>query len=232
MTENIEKSKNNIGYIISVGCVCLLLGLIVSIQTKEYLGIDRSHAIASRELNELLLILKETKSKNVSLENQLKTLRKQLDDLDKKGIKAGIKSPEFQKIYEAAGLTPIKGKGVVISLNNAPKTDATESYDNLVHSDDLLKIVNDLKAAGAKAISINDQRIVTTSEIVTAGKNIVINQNKILPPYVIKAIGPEDTIISALRMQGGVIEYLEVFGIQISIKADQSVVVPAYTGKL
>ena len=57
---------------------------------------------------------------------------------------------------------------------------------------------------------------------------IVINKNKIEPPYVIKVIGDYDTISSALLIRGGIAEYLALFGIEIDIQKAEALEVLAY----
>jgi uncharacterized protein YlxW (UPF0749 family) len=52
-----------------------------------------------------------------------------------------------------------------------------------------LKIVNEMRVSGAEAISVNDERITAMSEIRCAGTTILVNLNKIAPPFVIKATG-------------------------------------------
>ena len=59
----------------------------------------------------------------------------------------------------------------------------------IIHDEDLLRVLNELCAAGAEAISINDQRIVATTEVRCAGPTVSVNNVRSAPPYVIKAIG-------------------------------------------
>jgi len=77
-----------------------------------------------------------------------------------------------------------------------------------VRYDDLLKLVNELNAAGAEAIAINDERIIATTEIRNAGNYIVINTNRYSAPFEIKAIGNPDTLEAALKLLGGVADDL------------------------
>ena len=55
---------------------------------------------------------------------------------------------------------------------------------------------------------------------------------KLAPPFIIQAIGDPDTLETSLKMRGGVIESLQVFGIQVNIKKQDKVEVPAYTGPI
>ena len=59
----------------------------------------------------------------------------------------------------------------------------------IIHDDDLLRVINELRAAGAEAIAINGERIVAMSEIRCAGPTLSVNNNRSAPPYEIKAIG-------------------------------------------
>ena len=88
-------------------------------------------------------------------------------------------------------------------------------------------MLNELRAAGAEAISLNDQRIVAMSEVRCAGPTVSVNNVRSAPPYVIKAIGAPKTLTSALRLRGGVVETFEFWGIQVKIKAADKVHVPA-----
>jgi len=72
----------------------------------------------------------------------------------------------------------------------------------------LVDIVNELKNAGAEAISVNDIRIVATSSIEMEKNNIVVDGKRIARPYVIKAIGNSEIMNSSLIRPGGTIEYI------------------------
>jgi len=233
--QDIKKNslRPNIGYIGSMMIVFFVLGLIIATQTKKHIEAENSGIPASRQLNELVLILKETQNKKSDLEKQLAGLRQQMHSFDKESLPAGLSNLQFQKLYQIAGLTPVKGNGIILSLNDSGNIDMSSTdNDGLVHSDDILKIINEIKASGAKAIAINNQRLVTTSEIITAGNNIMVNQSRLTSPYIIKAIGPSDTMISALKMRGGIVEYLEVFGIKVNIETRPDLTIPPYTGSL
>lgn len=99
----------------------------------------------------------------------------------------------------------------------------------MVHDEDLLKIVNELRAGGAEAISINDQRIIAISEIRCVGPTININSTRYAPPYVIKAIGNPETLQAALNLKGGIVDTLKFYGIKIDIQTSNNIVVPKYS---
>ncbi|MBY0402925.1 MAG: DUF881 domain-containing protein, partial [Cyanobacteria bacterium] len=146
--------------------------------------------------------------------------------------------PNYNKLLELGGLTVVKGPGIILTLNesanpvqgNTGKRSA--EVQNSLPSEDLLKLFNDLKAAGASSISINNQRIVTHTEIVNAGPSIVVNQTRIAPPFEIKALGNPPVLDAALTLRGGILEYLQFFGIQSHIRQKKEVILPAYSGTL
>lgn len=238
MTSTDQNIKNHsiwqsVGYIGSMMLVLFLLGLIISTQTRKHIEAENSRIPATRQLDELVLILKEAQNKKTDLEKQLASLRQQIHSYNQESKPEGLSNSQFQKLYQIAGLTAVKGEGIILDINDSGNEQRQNSdNDGLVHSEDILKIINEMKSAGAKAISINNQRLVTTSEIVTAGNSIMVNQSRLVPPYTIKAVGPADTMMSALKMRGGILEYLEVFGIKINIRTKPEITIPPYTGSL
>ena len=86
---------------------------------------------------------------------------------------------EKDKYKMIAGLTTVRGDGVVITLKD------TDSY---VYYTDILLLLNELKAADVQAISINDERVVTTTEIRSAGRYIMVNGRQFVSPYTINRI--------------------------------------------
>jgi len=134
-----------------------------------------------------------------------------------------------------AGTVAVAGPGVEVSLNDSNQAVRPGENPNLyvLHDEDVLKVINELKAAGAEALSINGQRMLATSEIRCIGPTILTNQNhRLTPPFVIDAVGNPDTMVNALQMRGGVVEQLSFWGIQIDIKKLAEVKIPAYAGSI
>ena len=95
-------------------------------------------------------------------------------------------------------MVPAEGQGVTITIDDSKTKSKAGENPNLylIHDDDLLKVINELKAAGAEAISINEQRLIATSEIRCAGPTLSVNNIRSAPPYEIKAIG-EDVLLKS-----------------------------------
>ena len=145
-------------------------------------------------------------------------------------MRAGAgKDPADDRMKLMAGTTDVEGEGIEILLDDSNIAKKSGENPNLyiIHDEDLLRVLNELRAAGAEAISVNDQRIVAMSEIRCAGPTISVNNVRSAPPYVIKAIGAPKTLSSALRLRGGVVETFEFWGIQVKIKTVEKLHIPA-----
>ena len=96
-----------------------------------------------------------------------------------------------------AGLTDVKGDGIIITYTEDENSELGKIEDR-----HLIELVNELRLAGAEAISINDQRITNMSDIINVmidGKEfILVNRKRMTSPYIIKAIGDQKYLESAL----------------------------------
>jgi uncharacterized protein YlxW (UPF0749 family) len=137
----------------------------------------------------------------------------------------------LKKTNAFLGLTELKGEGINITVeDNENATINDENLTNeLVHNTDLIELVNELKNAGAEAISINGQRIVSTSCINCDGTVISVNGKKINSPFVISAIGNKESL-SGITRPGSYIELMEEDGISVKVEKLTSVIIPKYNG--
>lgn len=92
-----------------------------------------------------------------------------------------------------AGLAPMSGRGVVVSLSDSDLVESPSGNVNdlVIHSEDVRAVVNALWRAGAEAMSVNGQRLVGTSAVVCVGNTLLVNGTVHSPPYVVTAIGAE-----------------------------------------
>lgn len=141
---------------------------------------------------------------------------------------------ELDVLSLLAGTKDIKGEGIVITLNDGVKTpNSTEiNSDTLVHDSDVLTVVNELKAAGAEAISVNGQRIISTSAIRCVGPVIQVNYQKVAAPFEIKAIGDAQYLESAMNIKNGIVDTLKELGIGVTVVRQPEVRIPKYEGSL
>ncbi len=217
---------------ITLSIVALLLGLLIAMQLRS--TNDVYNAMPDLRVTEMRAVLMETIRQNQLLTRELEEARDKLRQYEEtamrgEGILELIQN-ELQNARMLAGLVDVQGEGLVITLTDsqAPSLPGDNPNVYLVHDEDLLKLVNVLSAAGAEAISVNEQRLLATSEIHCAGPTISINNVRVGAPFVIKAIGNAETLESALRMRDGIIDTLKFYGIGVQVKREANLVVPAY----
>ena len=181
---------------IILGAVCLILVFAISIQIKTIEDANKTVAGAFSE-NGLRDEVFKWKARYEEIYGKVQEEEKKLDKA-RKDVSANNESSastreELKLANRLLGLTEVRGKGITIVLDDNKSTIAESTMigniaDYIVHDNDLIKLVNDLKNGGAEAISINDQRIVNTTGIVCDGNVVRINGQKVSAPFEIKAI--------------------------------------------
>lgn len=141
---------------------------------------------------------------------------------------------ELEQLSILSGSTDLKGEGIIITLTDGTKEVSSSSRtDTLVHDSDVLAIVNELKVAGAEAISVNDERIIATTAIRCVGSVIQVNYQKIATPFVIKAIGNSEYLESAMNLKNGVADNLkEIYGIGVNVSKSKNIEIKKYSGTI
>ena len=112
------------------------------------------------------------------------------------------------------GTTEVHGEGIIININDG---------NDLIHQEDIVILLDELKNAGAEAISVNGQRIVSNTYFYCDGSVILIDGVKIGNPFVIKAIGDSQTIYGAITRNKGYVATLTKDGIQVDVQKSEDV---------
>lgn len=152
---------------------------------------------------------------------------------------------ELEKTKVLVGLTDLVGPGVEIILNDRKKETLPNINENnpiewyIVHDEDVLKVINELLAAGAEAISINDMRIVSNTRIRCGGPTINVKNQPLAPPFIIHAIGNPDKLNNFLtnssfdaQQSMSIYNYLTSYGIEFTIRKEENVKVPRFYGSM
>ena len=140
-----------------------------------------------------------------------------------------------------AGLLPQVGPGVTVTLSDAPQETSASSPDNpnllLVHQQDIQAVVNAMWKGGAQAITIQGQRVVSTTGIRCIGNSVQLQGVPYSQPYVISAVGDPAALTDAIARDS----YLQVYRVDaadpdIAVGWDEQVedkiTAPAYDGLL
>ncbi len=190
------------------------------------------------DLVQVVTRMEETKS---TLEDRLAGLREELSALEDEAAEgAGMRDSfreELESVRALAGLTQLRGPGVEVMLDDASQVPSgVDPNACLIHDYDLSAVVNALFAAGAEAVSINDERIVPTTAVRCAGNTILVNSTRVGAPYTVRAIGDAEELESALREDeaaGPVFEsYPQTYGLSAKVDRRDELILPAYRGRL
>ncbi|MBE5812798.1 MAG: DUF881 domain-containing protein [Clostridiales bacterium] len=222
-------------FVFTITFICFVLGLIFTMQIKTVKKNTETTTLS--RTTELQAQYAELKKEYDNLSETLAEKEKQIQDYRNAQTEDETKELLKQDLTNAlknAGLTDVRGQGVVITMNDSLENFGigVDLNSYLVHDEDLLNVVNELKATGAEAISINDQRIIAMSEIRCAGTTILVNGKRLSPPYVIKAIGDSASLESGVTMRGGYVDILKGWGIRIDITKESDVFVPKYSNPI
>lgn len=217
----------------AVAFVCLCLGFLLAVQLQTQSTLQRPSTLPSRRLETAMAMLQQTEKELERLRQENESLRAAVAGSASSRASLRELVTELQRAQVLAGLTRVTGPGVIITLNDStrPARPGEDEDVYLIHAEDLLSTVNELRAAGAEAIAINGQRVVGTTAIRCVGPNILINTTKVAPPFTIAAIGQQDDL-RQVDMRGGLLDSLRAWGMDVQLTEKDLLVLPAYTGSV
>ena len=229
------KKDLKIAMILGIMCFFLTAGIVIQINTVSKSTTTVGKTLVENELRDSVLRWKQkyenAYEKLQNKEKQLEELRESVANIDESHGGLTTKLNNYNTIL---GKNDVIGKGVIITVKDGTGLTLNGGFasDYIVHDGDLYELVNALKNAGAEAISINDQRIVSKSSITCAGNVVLINGEKVGVPYVIKAIGAPVNLYGAVTIAGGYMDLMLRDGVDVSIKQvdTETIVVPKYNG--
>ncbi len=213
----------------------LLLGVLVSMQARTILNVNKQKTSAEVRLEQYRALLEEEKKRTEDLKLQINENEKKKDEY-LKGFEDNARQNDYLK-YMAneigrlkliSGLSDVRGRGIIIKLDDAPAREIDNPNFLIIHDQDVYSVINELKKAGAQAISINGERLIATSEQVCAGPNIRINKNRHPVPYEIKAIGDPE-LLSAGVEQSPKVNEMRSFDIKVEISKSNDIVIEKYS---
>lgn len=167
--------------------------------------------------------LVQTELENQQLANDNEKLRQELAKYEEGQNAAMLADQQLLDAKRNAGLNSMNGPGLQITLDDSNRqAKGVDTQNYVIHEAYIRQLVNILWSGGAEAISVNDQRITSDTEIFCSGPFIQINGTRQMTPYVISAIGDSRNLQSALNFyylwdqledfqkQYGIIRQLEV----------------------
>lgn len=223
-------NKNKIAITLGVMCILLTSGIIIQVNTIKSNSISNTVRTSNNDLRDEVLKWKEKYEKvYAELQHSENDLARVRQEATKDNNTYTEMEQELKSVNALLGLTDLTGEGIVITVSDSDSASIhDENLSNaLVHNTDLIELVNELKNANAEAISINGQRIISSTHINCVGTLITVNGEKINSPFVISAIGNKERLSGIIR-PGSYIEIMEEDGIIVKVEKSSEVKIPKY----
>ena len=223
--------KGKITLSITIGCTAFILTMVMFTQFKTVEETDITGIEVMREAElrseltswknkyeESVLKVAEIENKIIEYNNQIKN-NNNIEELLRE---------ELNQAEKYAGFTDLRGEGIVVTLSDTP--------DREIEASDLMNVINELKLAGAEAISVNNERVVATSDISNVNyRYIFINTSdkdkryRIQSPYIVRAIGNKKYLESAITIKYGFLDEMKAENKSVTYNLDDNVIIKKRT---
>lgn len=183
--------------------------------------------------NDIAELLAERTVTLEELQSEVNQLTSQRDSvLERENPEVPVVSPALNAAVDGV---PVRGPGMKIRLWDAPALpdSAVDPNDLVVHQQDIEAVVNALWAGGAEAISIQGQRITSTTAIRCVGNVLLLHGRQYSPPYMIEAIGDQEALAAAMDDSPPIQTYLlwvDRVGLGWEVTRLSVIEMPAYDG--
>ena len=216
--------KEKIVMAVTIGIVCVVLMAVMFAQFRTIEETDITGIETARE-EELRTMISSWKTKYEETTEKISETKQKVNEYQEKTASVeetkALLDEELEQTNKLVGKTNVTGEGVVITLE--------DNEEIQIEYTDLLSLLNELKLAGAEAISINDKRIVNMTEIVEVNGIIMINEERVTSPYTVKAIGNKTYLSSALSLKNsGYIDKYTSLGKTVSMIQGDNIRISAY----
>jgi uncharacterized protein YlxW (UPF0749 family) len=224
-----------------VPVVALAAGLLFATSERTAQGTD----LRGGEVVALSGLIEQRDNAIARQQQQLADLQRQVQQLTRQvaGRDGAVASVQAGGDAGAlsAGLVPLTGRGVQITLDDAPtRPDGSlpvgaRPDDLVIHQSDVQAVVNAVWAAGADGVAVMNQRLVATSAVRCVGNVLLLQGRTYSPPFVITAIG--DGAAVRARLAGSpqvqiLQQAADQLGLTFTVRDVPLVRLPAYAGSL
>jgi uncharacterized protein YlxW (UPF0749 family) len=210
------KKNNKINKLVTVIIICVIFGVVMGVQLNTMVvgdfTLSHKNEIEAQELIELKKTTESMKTKIIDFKSRVEELESERADESIPLKKLKLTVDEYKL---AAGYTSVYGPGIIIVLESNIGTNIAEVIEGKRY---LINLINELKVFGAEVISINNYRIVGRTEITLAGNHINVNGISIAQPYIIQAIGDQESLKQYVEHGTILFELMELDGITFNIK--------------
>jgi uncharacterized protein YlxW (UPF0749 family) len=216
----------------------LILGVLIVMQFKTDKPIESNIPVDEIQARDDLL--KDFIDEQSYLQSRIVTLRKQIEE-SQQSIELQSETTNIallENLKKGVGLSDLSGTGIKIILNDSPlayRNDKDVLPIEIIQASDIRDIVNILNATHAEAISLNDQRVISSSAISSVGSTVLVNNAHVAPPFLISAIGDTNSMLHGLEnsyLLAELYEKVKKSKVVFEVTANNTVTVPIYNGVL
>ncbi|MGY1782750.1 DUF881 domain-containing protein [Geodermatophilus sp. SYSU D01036] len=224
-----------------VPVVALAAGLLFATSSQTAEGSD----LRAGDVTELSELIAQRNEVIAGQQEQLAALQRQTEALTDQAASRDGAVASAQAAGDAgalsAGLVALRGRGVEITLDDAPRRPdgslptGARPDDVVIHQSDVQAVVNAVWAAGTDGVAIMDQRLIATSAVRCVGNVLLLHGRTWSPPFVVTAVGDPAAVRAQLAASPQVAVFeqaVEDFGLTFAVRDRPEVTVPAYTGPL
>ncbi|GAB3706315.1 DUF881 domain-containing protein [Mariniluteicoccus flavus] len=212
--------------------VCVAIGLMITVSSLSARGTD----LRPGRNTDLIDLVRSRSRANADLSARAAALREEVDRLAAAQNAEPDLSERVGSAAALAGLTPVRGPAVTVTLSDAPSSVTAPGVDQdllVVHQQDIQAIVNVMWGSGAEAMTIQGQRVTSTTGIKCVGNTVVLHGTPYAPPYVITAIGDPGRLERGLGRSEFVRvykQYVDTYHLGYAQRTDGEVTLPGYLG--
>lgn len=217
MKKRLKATKERRGRQLLYALVFLVLGFMVAYSYRtlggsfQDLNEVQSEIFAQEEKFREELI--QQQERNKELTNELIEKQRKMQEIEKDFSEEEQHHAQFVEkasdLRLLLGVLPAAGAGVKVTLEDGDYDPLSQNpNDYIVHESHVLRVVNELKIAGAEGLAINGQRVNSNSYIKCTGPVIMIDGRTFPAPFTIEAVGDPGVLLPALQLKGSVIDGL------------------------
>lgn len=214
--------------------VFVLAGLLITVAAVAARGTDLR---SDRNLT-LRDLITDMGATNAALSAEIDATRQAITELSNQDLGFGELQRELDEAALQASVSAVEGPGMRVTLTDAPhdvKPAGVGDDDLVVHQQDIQAVVNALWDGGAEAMTIQGQRVISTTGIKCVGNTVVLHGVPYAPPYVIEAIGHQDGMEAALSSSPAVQiyrQYAEAYGLGYDEERVGNFQMPGFVGSI
>ncbi len=218
-------------WVIPMTFVCLVLGAMLGIQVHSQQ--QRGATEVGRQTSALVGMLSRNELQVQQQQEEIERLRARLAEYEKEAASdkgfAKIMTEELAASRIALGTVAVRGPGIILEISDSSMRTSNDfggADVYVIHDFDLLQIANELWCAGAEAVSLNGQRLITGSAIACSARLIEVNKVTVASPFVFQAIGDKEKLMSALNIRDGVLDRLRVLQFPVKLTPSDQITIP------